>query len=190
MKILMTVSRIHVIMGPVLMELILTHATVNQNIQDSLVMNNTAIQTGQRSDGQMAAMAVDGSRRQPAKYSLRENIALVGLTDLAGRTYLGHLKILLTVKEEQHLSALNVVVKKRVLGKNVLVIEGQKIKPKMGILVFRGRSFTATGQYGRRVMAWMKITVETPMEKKTTSGATIPLIRIGKKDWENGHTVS
>ena len=81
------------------------------------------------------------------------------------------------------------LLQKRVLGKNVLVIEGQKIKPKMGILVYRGRSLVCQ-LISLIVMAWMKITVETPMEKKTTSGATIPLIRIGKKDWENGHTVS
>ena len=41
----------------------------------------------------------------------KETIVLVGLTDLAGRIYGGHSKIGLTVKEEQHLSALNVAVK-------------------------------------------------------------------------------
>jgi len=47
----------------------------------------------------------------PAKYMHKKNIVLMGLTDLAGRRDGGHLKIGLTVKEEQHLSALNVAVK-------------------------------------------------------------------------------
>jgi len=49
-----------------------------------------------------------------------------------------------------------IVTKKSVLGTNVLVIEGQKLKPNLGILVYRGRKLAC--------LNWMKITVETPME--------------------------
>ena len=45
----------------------------------------------------------------PAKYMQKKIIVLMGLTDLAGDG--GHSEIMLTVKEEQHLSALNVAVK-------------------------------------------------------------------------------
>jgi len=47
----------------------------------------------------------------PAKYMQKKNGVLVGLTDLAGRRVGGHSKNMLTVKEEQPLSALNVAVK-------------------------------------------------------------------------------
>ena len=48
---------------------------------------------------------------QPAKDMQKIDFVLMGRTDLAGRRVMGHLKIGLTVKEEQHLSALNVAVK-------------------------------------------------------------------------------
>ena len=50
---------------------------------------------------------------KPAKVMQKIDFVLeMGRTDLAGgRRFMGHLKIGLTVKEEQHLSALNVAVK-------------------------------------------------------------------------------
>ena len=50
---------------------------------------------------------------KPAKVMQKIDFVLkMGCTDLAGgRRFMGHLKIGLTVKEEQHLSALNVAVK-------------------------------------------------------------------------------
>jgi len=48
--------------------------------------------------------------QRPAKYMQTTIIVLMGLTDLAGDGG-QHSKIMLTVKEEQHLSALNVAVK-------------------------------------------------------------------------------
>ena len=48
---------------------------------------------------------------QPAKDMQKIDIVLMGRTDLAGRRVMGLSKIGLTVKEEQHLSALNVAVK-------------------------------------------------------------------------------
>ena len=49
---------------------------------------------------------------KPAKVMQKIDFVLkMGRTDLAGGRVMGHLKIGLTVKEEQHLSALNVAVK-------------------------------------------------------------------------------
>ena len=48
---------------------------------------------------------------KPAKHMQNIDIVLMGRTDLTGRSFMGHSKIGLTVKEEQHLSALNVAVK-------------------------------------------------------------------------------
>jgi len=55
---------------------------------------------------------------KPAKVMQKIDFVLkMGRTDLAGgRRFMGHLKIGLTVKEEQHLSALNVAVKTDCLG--------------------------------------------------------------------------
>jgi len=53
---------------------------------------------------------------QPAKVMQKIDFVLMGRTDLTGRRVMGHSKIGLTVKEEQHLSALNVAVKTDCLG--------------------------------------------------------------------------
>ena len=74
-----------------------------------------AIQTGQRAITKQVI-------QRPAKYMQKENIVLIALMDLAGRRNGGHLKIMLTAKEKQHLSALIVVVKQ--VKKNILIFEG------------------------------------------------------------------
>ena len=60
--------------------------------------------------------------QRPAKYMQKENIVLTDITDLDGIIDGGHLKIMLTAKEKQHLSALIVVVKQ--VKKNILIFEG------------------------------------------------------------------
>jgi len=50
--------------------------------------------------------------QRPATYMHNKNIVLMGLTDLPGWRDGGHSQIGETVKEEQHLSALNVAVKR------------------------------------------------------------------------------
>merc|ERR1719431_2505088 len=100
-----------------------------------------------------AILPGDQALDQPAKDMQKIDIVLMGRTDLAGRRVMGHSKIGLTVKEEQHLSALNVAVKSHaILPGDQALDQPAKNMQKIDI-VLMGRTDLA----GRSVMGHSKI---------------------------------